>query len=187
MSKAIADLMNEHEAIFSAIQIMGSMVADMETTASVDTRDIQNFIGFLKEFADKCHHGKEEGLLFPAMIKAGVPETGGPISVMLAEHAQGRKLIQEMEGSISADVNLVKFTQAEKDYAHLLRNHIQKENWALFPLAEKVLTETEMETLYKGFEEHEEKVIGQGRHEQLHAMLKSLQEKYPAEENKMDH
>ena len=187
MSKAIADLMNEHEAILSAIQIMGRMVAAMETTASVDIRDIYDFIGFLKEFADKCHNGKEEGLLFPAMIRAGVPETGGPISVMLAEHAQGRKLIHEMEEAISTDVNLVKLAQAEKDYAHLLRNHIQKENWALFPMAEKVLTETQLETLYKGFEEHEEKVIGQGRHEALHAMLNSLHEKYPAEENKEDH
>ncbi len=43
----------------------------------------------------------------------------------------------------------------------------------------RVLTETQLEKLYKGFEEHEEKVIGQGRHEELHAMLKSLQEKYP--------
>ena len=182
MSKAIADLQNEHEAILSAIQIMGSMVAAMETTASVDTRDIGDFIGFLKEFADKCHHGKEEGLLFPAMIKAGVPEKGGPIALMLAEHAQGRKLILEMEESISPDVDLMKLVQAEKDYAHLLRNHIQKENWGVFPMAENVLTEAQLETLYEGFEEHEEKVIGHGRHEELHAMLKRLQEKYPVKQ-----
>jgi hemerythrin-like domain-containing protein len=187
MSKAIADLMNEHEAILSAIQIMGSMVATMETTASVDTKDIYDFIGFLKEFADKCHHGKEEGLLFPAMIKAGVLEKGGPISVMLAEHAQGRKLIQEMEASISTNVDLIKLAQAEKEYAYLLRNHIQKENRALFPMAENVLTESQLEKLYEGFEKHEEKVIGQGRHEELHAMLKSLQKKYPVKENEGDH
>jgi hemerythrin-like domain-containing protein len=182
MSKAIADLMNEHEAILSALRTMGSMVSTMESTTSVDKRDIIDFIGFLKEFADKCHHGKEEGLLFPAMIKAGVPENGGPISIMLAEHAQGRKLIQDMEGSISTNVDLMKFAQVEKEYAHLLRNHIQKENWGLFPMAENVLTESQLETLYAGFEEHEEKVIGQGRHEELHAMLKRLQEKYPAKQ-----
>ncbi len=179
MSKAIADLMNEHEAILSAIQVMVSMVDTMETTMSADTKDINDFIGFLKEFADKCHHGKEEGFLFPAMIKAGVPDKGGPIGVLLAEHAQGRKLIQKMEESISTNVDQMKLAQAEKEYADLLRNHIQKENRGLFPMAEKVLTETQLEKLYEGFEEHEEKVIGQGRHEELHAMLKSLQEKYP--------
>ncbi|MBE3118876.1 MAG: hemerythrin domain-containing protein [Anaerolineales bacterium] len=179
MSKAIADLMNEHEAILSAIQILERMIATIEKATSVETKDIHDFIGFLKEFADKCHHGKEEGLLFPAMIGAGVPDKGGPIGVMLAEHAQGRKLIRDMEESISTDVDRMKLAQAAREYANLLRNHIQKENNVLFPMAERVLTETQLEKLYKGFEEHEEKVIGQGRHEELHAMLKSLQEKYP--------
>ena len=179
MSKAIADLMNEHEAIRSAIQILEKMITAIEKNTSVDKKDIHDFIGFLKEFADKCHHGKEEGLLFPAMIAAGVPDRSGPIGVMLAEHAQGRKLIRDMEESISTDVDRIKLAQAAREYANFLRNHIQKENTVLFPMAEKVLTETQLEKLYEGFEEHEEKVIGQGRHEELHAMLKNLREKYP--------
>jgi hemerythrin-like domain-containing protein len=180
MSKATADLMNEHEAILSAIQILERMVAATEKTASVETKDIHEFIEFLKEFADKCHHGKEEGFLFPAMVGAGVPDKGGPIGVMLAEHAQGRKLIRDMEESISPAVDRIMFAQAARDYTHLMRNHIQKENTVLFPMADRMLSETQLENLYAGFEEHEEKVIGQGRHEELHAMLKGLQEKYPA-------
>jgi hemerythrin-like domain-containing protein len=179
MSKAIADLMNEHEAIFSAIQIMERMIATIEKATLLDTKDIHDFIEFLKEFADKCHHGKEEGFLFPAMIGAGVPDKGGPIGVMLAEHAQGRKLIRDMEESISTNVDQMKLAQAAREYVHLLKNHIQKENMALFPMAERVLTATQLEKLYERFEEHEDKVIGQGRHEELHAMLKNLQEKYP--------
>ena len=179
MSKAIADLMNEHEAILSAIQILERMTAAMEKSASVDTKDVHDFIGFLKEFADKCHHGKEEGLLFPALVRAGIPEQGGPISVMLAEHAQGRQLVRDMEASLSPNVDLMKLTQAATGYATLLRNHIQKENKFLFPTAERVLTGAQLDELYEGFEKHEEEVIGQGRHEELHAVLKSLQEKYP--------
>jgi hemerythrin-like domain-containing protein len=178
MSKAIADLMNEHEAILSAIQILERMIAATEKAASVDTKDIHGFIGFLKEFADKCHHGKEEGLLFPAMVEAGVPGKDGPIGVMLTEHAQGRQLIRDMEESISTGVDRAKLAQAAGGYASLLRNHIQKENTVLFPMAERVLTEPQLVKLFEGFEEHEEKVIGQGRHEELHAMLKDLQEKY---------
>jgi hemerythrin-like domain-containing protein len=180
MSKAIADLLNDHEAILSALKIMGSMVATIENTQSKDTKDISDFIGFLKEFADKCHHGKEEGLLFPAMISAGVPDKGGPISVMLAEHTQGRKLIRDMDDSLAMNFDRTKLAQAAKEYASLLKNHIQKENMVLFPMAEKVLTEPQLEKLFEGFEEHEEKVIGKGRHEELHAILGALQEKYPA-------
>jgi hemerythrin-like domain-containing protein len=179
MSKAIADLLNEHEAILSAIQILERMVATMKKAASLDTKDMHAFIGFLKEFADKCHHGKEEGFLFPAMVAAGVPDKGGPIGVMLAEHAQGRKLIREMEEAIATDVDRTKLAQAARDYASLLRTHIHKEKMILFPMAERVLTEPQLEKLFEGFEEHEEKVIGQGRHAELHALLERLQEKYP--------
>ncbi len=180
MSKAIKDLLNDHEAILSALNIMDRMVARVENGQSEDIKDISGFIGFLKEFADKCHHGKEEGLLFPAMIGAGVPDKGGPIGVMLAEHTQGRKLIRELEESLVNGFDRVKLEHAAKDYASLLRNHIQKENMVLFPMADKVLTETQLGKLFEGFEDHEEKVIGRGRHEELHAMLKTLQEKYPS-------
>ena len=181
MSKAIADLMNEHEAILSAIQILERMMAAMEKAPSVDTKDMLAFIGFLKEFADKCHHGKEEEFLFPAMVGAGVPDKGGPIGVMLAEHAQGRQLIRDLEEALSTGVDQAKLSQAASEYASLLKIHIHKENMVLFPMAERMLTEAQLEKLYEGFEEHEEKIIGQGRHEELHAMLKSLQEKYPME------
>jgi hemerythrin-like domain-containing protein len=179
MSKAIADLMNEHEAILSAILILERMTASMDSVAAVNVPDMRDFIGFLKEFADKCHHGKEEGLLFPALVKAGIPDQGGPIGVMLAEHAQGRQFIREMEQAIAQDVDLAKLCAAAGGYAALLKNHIRKENGLLFPLADNVLTAPILDELYKGFEEHEEKVIGQGRHEELHAMLHALEEKYP--------
>jgi hemerythrin-like domain-containing protein len=179
MSKAIADLMNEHETVLSANQTLERMMAAMEKAPSVDKKDMLAFIGFLKEFVDKCHHGKEEEFLFPAMIGAGIPDKGGPVGVLLSEHAQGRKLIRDMEESISTDVDRMKLVQAARAYASLLRTHIHKENMIMFPMAERVLTDPQLEKLYEGFEEHEEKVIGQGRHEELHAMLKSLQERYP--------
>ena len=179
MSRVIADLMNEHEAILSAIQILERMTADKEKALPADAKDAHDFIGFLKEFADKCHHGKEEGFLFPAMIGAGIPKKGGPIGVMLAEHPQSRQLIRDMQASISVTVDCPKFAEAANAYASLLRTHIQKENNVLFPMAERVLTEAQLALLFEKFEDHEQEVIGQARHEELHAMLGKLQEKYP--------
>jgi hemerythrin-like domain-containing protein len=181
MSQAIADLRNEHEAILSALNILEKMAADAETGAPVEPKDIQSFIGFLKEFADKCHHGKEEGLLFPAMIGAGVPDRGGPIGVMMSEHDTGRHFIHEMEDAIAPAFDPARFAKAARGYIALLRAHIQKENMVLFPMAEKVLSEPVLANLYEGFEAHEENVIGHGRHEELHAMLHELQEKYPVD------
>lgn len=180
MSQAIADLLNEHEAILSALNILERMMAAAKNNSPIVTKDILNFIGFLKEFADKCHHGKEEGLLFPAMIGAGVPDRGGPIGVMMREHDAGRHFIREMEASLFPTFDPLRFAEAARQYIALLRAHIQKENAVLFPMAERLLGEPVLTNLYNGFEAHEENVIGHGRHEQLHARLHELQEKYPA-------
>src|SRR5512142_112477 len=111
MSQAIADLRNEHEAILSALNILERMAADAEAGAPVEPKDIQSFIDFLKEFADKCHHGKEEGLLFPAMIAYGVPDRGGPIGAMMDQHENGRHLVREMEAAASGQLDCERFTQ----------------------------------------------------------------------------
>jgi len=144
----------------------------------VPREDILDFIGFLKEFADKCHHGKEEGILFPALVNAGMPQQGGPMGVMLHEHEQGRKHIQDMERAVADPPDYAGFAKVAEQYSALLRQHIQKENGVLFAMAEQILSVEQLDTIYDAFEQHEEKVIGYGRHEELHEMLKNLGRKY---------
>jgi hemerythrin-like domain-containing protein len=178
MSKAIEDLVHEHEAILSSLGILDAMVGRLGRPSPPTAGDLRSFIGFLKEFADKCHHGKEEGIFFPALVKAGIPEKGGPIGQMLADHVEGRKLIKGMEAAIANTVDTRTFTVAANGYAALLRAHIGKENNVLFPLGEKALTPAQLDVIFDRFEQHEEKVIGHGRHEELHAMLRDLKRKH---------
>lgn len=178
MSKAIDDLKHEHNAILFALKILEGMNRELATRNNIDVIDVSDFLGFLKEFADKCHHGKEEGFLFPALIKAGLSERQGPIAVMLSEHAKGREWIQVMNAAIFPTLTPNEFRTASKGYADLLQAHIEKENTVLFPMAEKLLSATQLGELYESFENHEATVVGQGRHEQLHALLKGLMAKY---------
>ena len=178
MSKAIEDLRHEHEAILSALKILDRIVDDMGKGATPERRDLSGFLGFLKEFADKCHHGKEEGTLFPAMVKAGVAENGGPIGAMLAEHEAGRALVRKMEEALGKGPDYTEFARSAKQYSQLLKGHIAKENDVLFPMAEARLGTSSLEQLYQLFEDHEEKVIGHGRHEELHQMLNDLKTRY---------
>jgi hemerythrin-like domain-containing protein len=178
MSKATDDLRREHDAILSALRILQAMNRKIAAGTPVPRADLERFTGFLKEFADTCHHGKEEGILFPALADAGIPAEGGPVGVMLSEHAQGRRYIGEMEAAIAAADN-ARFAASADAYASLLTAHIQKENNVLFPMADKVIGTKELDGIGARFEEFEEKVIGKGRHEELHAMLKELRQKYP--------
>lgn len=179
MKTAKADLIQEHKAILHALDILERMSERIENNGEINYSDINNFIEFLKEFADKCHHGKEEDFLFPALEKAGIRKDGGPIGVMLSEHVQGRNYIKQMQNSIAENAfDKQLFIMASGDYIRLLRSHIQKENKVLFPLIDTRLSAFEQNDLFEKFENHEEKVIGKGRHEELHNILEKLAEKY---------
>jgi hemerythrin-like domain-containing protein len=175
MSKAIDDLKHEHEAILTALKILDRMIG---AGTQVPREDIVGFIGFLKEFADKCHHGKEEGVLFPALAKAGMPLKHGPVKAMLHEHEQGRSYIHAMEQAAADPPDYAGFAEAARQYTALLRRHIQKENEVLLAMAEQYLPVERLNAIYDAFEQHEEEIIGPGRHEELHEMLKGLERKY---------
>ncbi len=85
-------------------------------------------------------------------------------------------LVEQADEMLKSSYNL-EFLGIRRE-SDLLRNHIQKENNVLFPMAEKLLPPAQLEKLYESFEEHEEKVIGQGRHEELHGILNGLKQKY---------
>ncbi len=179
MSKAIEDLEHDHDAILSALKILDRIAMDIEDGATPDRVDLLKFVDFLKEFADKCHHGKEEGILFPALTKAGMPVEGGPVGVMLFEHVEGRNLIKEMESAIASPPHYGNFSIAARKYSALLQSHIGKENSVLFPMAEKTLDPGQLEELHEAFGRHEETIMGHGRHEELHQMLKEMKTRYP--------
>ena len=178
MSKAIDELKHDHEAIVYSLGILDRMGERAASGDSFNADEALELVGFLKEFADTCHHGKEETILFPALVKAGIPDKGGPVGAMLQEHEVGRKLMRSMAASLAAPVKGAEFARVAAEYSAFLRQHIDKENGALFPMGERVLDDSLLEDIHARFQEHEEKVIGAGRHEELHRMLGKFGEKY---------
>ena len=179
MNTASNDLINEHKAIQIALNILEKIQERLEKNGEAYYKDIIDLLEFLKEFADKCHHGKEEGFLFPALEKAGVKKEGGPIGVMLMEHSKGRELIKKMQENIlNNPVNKTGFIMATLEYVRHMRAHIEKENTVLFPMIDTRMSASEQKELFENFENHEEKIIGEGRHEELHALLDKFRTKY---------
>ena len=134
---ATETLMAEHRLIEQAL--------DALTAAGVPAKEeLALFVAFLREFADARHHGKEENLLFKAMVASGFPAEGGPVGMMLHEHGLGRALIatmrEKVEQSEAWSVEDSKaVAAAARGYAELLRAHIQKEDQVLYPMAEQHL------------------------------------------------
>jgi hemerythrin-like domain-containing protein len=181
--KATQQLKDEHEGIKVILRIMEKIADDLKNGKELNNDHYEKIIEFIKGFADKCHHGKEEDILFPAMIRHGIPSEGGPIAVMLNEHQSGREHIRELSKAFAAfkagnRTAANEIIARSMDYVFLLLNHIHKENNILFMMADKVLNEAEQAEIFEAFEKLEIEKIGIGKHEEYHHLLKELKTIY---------
>ena len=177
---AIDELIMEHEAVRQALAILKAINKRIATTSKISSAEhVEQLFDFFSIFVDRCHHGKEEGLLFPALEKVGISREGGPVGVMLKEHQLGRDLVAKMKAALSRYRNgdggaAVTFKRHADDYIALLDFHIDKENKVLFPLAINHLPEIDLTEMKHGFDTIESEKIGAGQHEQFHRMLSEL-------------
>ncbi len=183
--KATDDLKKEHEGIQLMLRVLQNVADKFQSGKRVDTEHLDAILEFLAVFVDRCHHGKEEEFLFPALEVEGVPREGGPIGVMLNEHQQGRELVARLKDAITdyksgnnekaSSIHLV-----INEYVALLTQHIAKENTVLFPMADAKLDPEKDNELSEAFEQLERERIGVGKHEEFHVLLDKLQNTYLA-------
>ena len=173
----------EHRVIERVLGCLDKIADDAQNAGRLDERNARDAIDFLRNFADRCHHGKEENNLFPALEAQGFPRDGGPVGVMLHEHDEGRGHIRAMdEAVVQASAGqpeaVRRFVEHARSYTDLLRQHIQKEDNILFVLADRVLSAADQQELLAQFEHVETEHMGQGTHEKYLALANRLTERY---------
>jgi len=180
--KAAEALKHDHRVIEHGLAVLQAIGNHLERGENVSKERVGELLDFFRDFADMCHHAKEERLLFPELEARGVPREGGPIGVMLHEHDQGRALQQRLRASLEHLDDEVsarrQFVPAAREYLALLREHILKEEGVLFLLAGQVLTEADDAALIAGFERHEREQMGEGVHERLHRRINELEAEF---------
>ncbi len=175
------DLMNEHRVIERMLVVLSRACDRVEAGKEVERELFVGAGDFFKNFADKCHHGKEEKLLFERMQARGLSGEVGPIAVMLREHQDGRahvRKISELSVAKESKKRNDGLISAGRAYVELLSQHIQKEDNILYPLANQILTEEDQEELERGFEDVERDVMGPGVHEKYHQMIEEWEKRY---------
>jgi hemerythrin-like domain-containing protein len=177
---ATEELMTEHRAIERMLAVLDAAAGRLEAGERVRPDVFRDAVDFVRNFADRCHHGKEEDNLFPRLEELGVPREGGPLGVMLFEHDEGRAYIGAIADAVDAyeggDEGAARTIASNaRGYVDLLRGHIQKEERVLFPMADQVLSEDDQRSLEESFERIETDVMGAGVHERYHRMLDELE------------
>ena len=100
--KSVERLKAEHELIERGLTLLEKAVARIEAGQSLPEGFPQWAARFFQQFADQCHHAKEEDVFFPVLKQRGIPEQGGPIGVMLHEHVLGRDCVGRMREASQA-------------------------------------------------------------------------------------
>lgn len=175
--KAIDILMQEHrliERVLDALEAAAGHVAQQHAVRPGFFLDAADFIA---GFADGCHHHKEEDVLFGAL---GGPEIEGAVELMLDEHRQARLLTKGMReaarrlesGDDSARGPLVMHA---RQYVALLRDHIEKEDEMLFPMADELLSPEAQDLLLRGIEQIEREEAAAGTLKKFQALAERLE------------
>ena len=130
----------EHRVIERVLHALAALAGGLRRGAEIDLADARDAVDFIANFADRCHHGKEEAELFPAMERCGLPREVGPTAVMRSEHDEGRAHVRALRGALAAQpFDGTTFARRAGAFVLLLREHIAKEDQVLFPMAEQML------------------------------------------------
>ncbi len=142
--KAIEILMDEHQTILRVLAATEALL----TGPAGEAEPFETFARiprFLQEYADRLHHAKEEDLLFPALEANGLNPEYGPTAAMRFEHEQGRALVRRMLEQTGSEEGFDRqaFAEPALEFVALLRSHIGKEDYVLYPMAERAIPAAE--------------------------------------------
>ncbi len=176
-------LSNEHRVIEQVLSCLEEMIRQSDSHGKLPEQPARDAIAFFRMFADRCHHGKEETHLFPAMEAKGFPREEGPTGVMIREHDQGRAHVLGMNeavaGAAAGDTaSLKEFAHHGQGYIDLLREHIEKEDHCLYSMANQAFTEADQQALLAAFEKVESEELDAGTHETYLTIANNLADRF---------
>jgi hemerythrin-like domain-containing protein len=155
-------LVDEHRLILRMISLLERNAPRTADGSYSNWKFYLDGVDFIRNFADRFHHAKEEDVLFESLVKNGMPRENSPIAAMLMEHDQGRAFVKTMEAAAlnvldgQEDMERIIADNALA-YAALLREHIAKEDDILYPLAERVIPDTMRDDIIAGYSAAEAK------------------------------
>jgi len=180
--RATEILKNEHRVIEQVLCAVDGMADQAVQRGTLDPQSAAQAIDFIRTFADKVHHAKEEDVLFVRMEAVGFPRDNCPISVMLRDHDSGRAYVRAMAGVVEdaarGDAEALRtFASNAHRYTEMLREHILKEDKVLYPMADQSFDENDQAELLTAFAEADKK-SGAGLHDRYAELARTLAGQY---------
>jgi hemerythrin-like domain-containing protein len=161
----IGPLMHEHRLIERLIRLMEKEAGRIEAGGSPDSRMIDEAVDFFRTYADRCHHGKEEEILFIELRRKPLSvEEQRVLGELIEEHVRGRALVRAISeanarttpGDPAAAATLVPLL---RELCGFYRGHIAKEDQHFFHPIMRHFTRQEMDAMLLAFDAVEIRVF----------------------------
>ncbi|MHB8634126.1 MAG: hemerythrin domain-containing protein [Thermoplasmatota archaeon] len=179
---SLSTLHKEHESIRQLLHVISGMAGAMREGHHVERSDADQALEAVVGFADKCHHAKEENILFPAIMDSRQAAFAKRLLPSLErDHGVSRRIVNDMKTHLPAAVGgdaraMALFTHAVHQFRLLEEAHIKREERELMPLAES-LSPRALGAVLKAFEKLDLK-LGAGLHAKFEGWIHDLAGKY---------
>jgi hemerythrin-like domain-containing protein len=174
--QARGPLMIEHRLIEKMLILVNKVLIKIEKQEIVDPVFVDTVVDFIRIYADRTHHGKEEDILFRELEKKNMSDDNRRImNELIEEHIFGRKITKELieandryrRGDNSA---LSIITAKLGTLVEFYPKHIEKEDKVFFPSSRVYLSKAEEQAILKEFWEFDRKMI----HEKYETLVQEL-------------
>jgi hemerythrin-like domain-containing protein len=173
-------LIREHDDIRRALNILGRVTDQIQQAGSIDVHNVNALLLFLQYYAERCHHTKEESIVFPAIrraLKDQHIDSTLDLKQLTAEHREQCELIAKMQIALFSG-DPAYFARQAGQLTRLVSEHLLKEERMVFPVIEELLPEPQ--TVALAVQIREANVIfGDCQLTLLMEMLKKLERAFP--------
>ena len=169
--------MIEHRLIERMLAVIKSVLGEIQSKHAIDPVFVDKAVDFIRVYADRTHHGKEEDILFRELDKKPLSaEDRRAMKELVEEHVVGRKATQALVDANNRYRNgdetaLADIVDKLKILIEFYPKHIEKEDKVFFPSARNYFTDEEDQAMLAEFREFDRKMI----HEKYKSLVEGLE------------
>jgi hemerythrin-like domain-containing protein len=174
--QARGPLMIEHRLIERMLAIIRDTLVKAEKNRKIDPLFVDKAVDFIRTYADRTHHGKEEDILFRALNDKGL---SGPdrrlMNELIEEHVFGRSTTKALVAANTRYRNgdpsaLADIAAGLRTLAEFYPKHIEKEDKVFFPASRAYFSEAEDQAMLAEFHDFDRQMI----HEKYRSLVDDL-------------
>ena len=178
--QARGPLMIEHRLIEQMLKAIQRTLKLVEKTQTIDPYFVDTVVDFVRIYADRTHHGKEEDILFRELGKKSLSnEDRKTMDLLVEDHIFSRNTTKALveanmryrEGKQEALGDVIAYL---KTFAEFYPGHIKKEDTVFFPASRAYFSDEEDQAMLNEFWDFDRKMI----HEKYREVVKGLETMY---------